>query len=167
MQVTAAVLLLIPRTAILGVFIYFPIILNICILSLSVRFDGSLLTSPLMVLACLYLLCWYYHTWKFILPFNHNAVQYEIPKRKDLISKFPVRFFAGVATTFIIVVLSVSMGYDIKPRNTMAECTSQCEGSADPQACLEFCKSVHKKGQPLNKSLDAYYEAIDAAVLKR
>lgn len=70
MQMIAACLLLIPRTATLGAVIYFPIILNICILSFAVRFEGSLLTSPLMVLANLYLLCWDYDKLKFILPFN-------------------------------------------------------------------------------------------------
>lgn len=68
LQVTAAILLLIPRTATLGAVLYFPIILNICILSLAVRFDGSLLTSPLMVLANLYLLGWAYDKLKFIFP---------------------------------------------------------------------------------------------------
>lgn len=70
MQVTAAILLLIPRTATLGAIIYFPIILNICILSLAVRFEGSFISSPLMVLANLYLLCWDYDKLKFILPFT-------------------------------------------------------------------------------------------------
>lgn len=69
-QMTAACLLLIPRTATLGAVIYFPIILNICLLSLAVRFEGSLITSPLMVLANLYLLCWDYDKLKFILPFQ-------------------------------------------------------------------------------------------------
>lgn len=69
-QLMAAVLLLIPRTATLGAVIYFPIILNICILSLSVRFDGSFVSSPLMVLANIYLLCWYYDRLKYILPFK-------------------------------------------------------------------------------------------------
>ena len=72
MQVVAAVLLLIPRTATLGVLIYFPIILNIWILSWAVRFEGSFVSSPLMTLACLYLLCWDYHKLKFILPFNKS-----------------------------------------------------------------------------------------------
>lgn len=74
MQVTAALLLLIPRTATLGAFLYFPIILNICVLSFAVRFEGSLLSSPLMVLANLYLLCWDYDKWKLILPFNKPNV---------------------------------------------------------------------------------------------
>jgi hypothetical protein len=68
--VTAAILLLIPRTALPGALIYFPIILNICILSFAVRFEGSLLTSPLMVLANLYLLCWNYDKLKCIFPGN-------------------------------------------------------------------------------------------------
>ena|SRR5688572_18124541 len=70
MQVTAAVLLLIPRTATLGAVLYFPIILNICILSLAVRFEGSFVTSPLMVLANLYLLCWDYDKLKYIFPWE-------------------------------------------------------------------------------------------------
>jgi len=75
LQVTAAMLLLVPRTATLGAVIYFPIILNICILSFALRFEGSLLSSPLMVLANLYLLCWDYDKLKFILPFNNQNVQ--------------------------------------------------------------------------------------------
>ncbi|MES2567951.1 MAG: hypothetical protein V4565_13845 [Bacteroidota bacterium] len=70
MQVTAAILLLIPRTATLGALIYFPIILNIWVLSLAVRFEGSWVSAPLMVLANLYLLCWDYDKLKFILPFR-------------------------------------------------------------------------------------------------
>ena len=69
MQVLAAILLLIPRTVTMGALIYFQIILNICILSLSVRFDGSLIISPLMVCAVLYLLCWDYHKFKNMFPF--------------------------------------------------------------------------------------------------
>ena len=70
LQVTAAILLLVPRTATLGALIYFPIILNICILSLAIRFEGSLLTAPLMVLANLYLLCWDYDKLKYIFPWE-------------------------------------------------------------------------------------------------
>ena len=48
----------------LGAMVYFPIILNICVLSFAVRFDGSLFTAPLMVLACLYLFFWDAHKLK-------------------------------------------------------------------------------------------------------
>jgi len=67
-QVIAAVLLLIHRTVLLGALLYFPIVLNICILSFAVRFEGSLVTSPLMVLANLFLLVWNYDRLKYVLP---------------------------------------------------------------------------------------------------
>ena len=72
-QVAAAIMLLIPRTVTLGAFLYFPVILNICILTYAMRFDGSLFTAPLMTLANLYLLGWNYEKWKYILPFNRLA----------------------------------------------------------------------------------------------
>lgn len=40
-QVTAAALLLIPRTTTLGAVIYFPIILNIFLITVSMRFQGT------------------------------------------------------------------------------------------------------------------------------
>ena len=75
LQVAAAILLLMPRTATLGSVIYFPIILNICILTFAVRFDGSWVTSPLMVLANLYLLCWDYDKLKYIFPWEKSNIQ--------------------------------------------------------------------------------------------
>jgi uncharacterized membrane protein YphA (DoxX/SURF4 family) len=83
-QMAAAIMLLIPRTATLGAFLYFPIILNICILTFATRFDGSLFTAPLMTLANLYVLGWNYEKWKYIIPFNRLANDYDITKRKNL-----------------------------------------------------------------------------------
>jgi uncharacterized membrane protein YphA (DoxX/SURF4 family) len=156
-QVTAAILLLIPRTTTLGAVLYFPIIFNICILSLAVRFDGSLLSSPLMVLANLYLLCWDYDKLKFILPFNHSAI---LPKSKVLSNKFPTIFFAGAAATVIILVLVITNVYNIMPRNTLADCKQQCTNSKNAGACNVFCDCIHEKGQPLTKSLDEYNKAL-------
>ncbi len=159
LQVTAAILLLIPRTATLGAIIYFPIILNICILSLAVRFDGSLFSSPLMVLANLYLLCWDYHKLKFIFPFNHKASRSMLPGRAERSRKFPLPFFAGVATVIFGLVLLLSQGYELYPRNSRAECESQCAGRAHTQACLHFCECVHRDGQPLEQCLQLYEAA--------
>ena len=55
LQVTAALLLLIPRTTLLGAITYFPIIPNICILAYATRFEGTRITT-LMLLTNLYLL---------------------------------------------------------------------------------------------------------------
>lgn len=81
-QIAAAIMLLIPRTVTLGAFLYFPIILNICILTFATRFDGSLFTAPLMTLANLYLLGWNYEKWKYILPFNRLPNDDEVAKQK-------------------------------------------------------------------------------------
>lgn len=162
MQVTAAVLLLIPRTATLGALIYFPIILNICLLSFSVRFDGSLISSPLMVLANLYLLCWDYDKLKHIFSFRRSTRQDLSPEQKKQQNKFPVLFFAGVFCAIAFVFVILFNVFDIKPRNTLNDCNGQCKDSPDPAACIEFCDCIHQQGLPLSKCLEAYHKAIAA-----
>lgn len=158
-QVAAAILLLIPRTATLGAVLYFPIILNICILSYAVRFDGSLFTAPLMVLANLYLLGWDYDRWKFILPFNYQAIPDALPKPKSLSSKFPLKFFAGVAAAVFIFVMVIPNLYNIKPRNTLEGCRKQFKGGNKIKAGEEFCLCIHQNGAPLDKCLVDYNQA--------
>jgi uncharacterized membrane protein YphA (DoxX/SURF4 family) len=89
-QIAAAIMLLIPRTVTLGAFLYFPIILNICILTYATRFDGSLFTAPLMTLANLFLLGWNYEKWKYILPFNHLANDNDVTNQKSLENYFQI-----------------------------------------------------------------------------
>ena len=155
MQVTAAILLLIPRTVTIGAFIYFPIILNICILSLAVRFDGSQITSPLMVCAVLYLLCWDYHKFKNIFPFNHSKSKYELPRKEEMTKKFPIKFFIGVFAVMVFVVVHTKVFYKILPRNTFSDCKTQCSDEND-ESCIDFCECIHKKGKSLEKCLEEF-----------
>ncbi|WP_299668191.1 DoxX family protein [uncultured Polaribacter sp.] len=155
MQVLAAILLLIPRTVSIGAFIYFPIILNICILSLSVRFDGSQITSPLMVCAVLFLLCWDYHKFKKIFPFNHNISKQDLPTKDELTKKFPFKFFAGVLAVILLVVFHTRIFYTILPRNTLSDCTTQCHDKND-KSCIDFCECIHKEGKSLEKCLEEF-----------
>lgn len=157
LQMTAALLLLIPRTALLGALLYFPIILNICILSFAVRFDGSLLTSPLMVLANLYLLCWDYDRLRFILPFKAES---DTTEKTVLSNKFPFGFFGSIFLTAVVLGVTIYNVYELRPRNTLGECLSQCKDSRDPEACQQFCDCIHQQGQPLNKCLDAYHSKV-------
>ncbi|MET0393819.1 MAG: DoxX family protein [Chitinophagaceae bacterium] len=160
LQVTAAILLLIPRTATLGALLYFPIILNICILSRAVRFDGSFLSSPLMVLANLYLLCWDYDKLKLVLPFRRAVIE---PRPGPPDNRFPVRFFGGVLAAVAILALVVVFAFDIKPRNTPSECREQCAGSKDPGACHDFCDCIHQQGRPLDQCLEEYHKTLKKA----
>ncbi len=163
-QLTAAILLLIPRTAALGAFLYFPIILNICILSFAVRFDGSLFTSPLMVLANLYLLGWYYDKWKYILPFNLAAISDGLTEKKSLSNKFPTLFFAGVFAAVIVFAAVVPRLYSIRPRNTLSQCIKQFKGSNRTKAGYDFCDCIHKQGHSLDSCLDAYNKAPNDSI---
>jgi uncharacterized membrane protein YphA (DoxX/SURF4 family) len=159
-QVLAALLLLLPRTATLGALLYFPIITNIWVLSLAVRFEGSLVSSSLMMLANLYLLCWDYDKLKYVLPFNHPAVFTPTPVQQSTFKQIPVRFFAGSALVVVLVVVLVN-SYDITPRNSFADCQKQFKGTQRTQAGYRFCTCIHKQGRPLAESLDEYDKALD------
>lgn len=160
-QMMAAVLLLIPATAVLRAVMYFPVILNICILSLAVRFEGSLLTSPLMVIANLYLLCWYYDRLKYILPFNQPPLAAQ-PAPVGSSDKFPTAFFAGVGATVTLVVLLTRL-FGVMPRDTAADCRLQFKGTPRTKAGYEFCDCIHKQGLPLDQTLERYRKAPDDA----
>ena len=98
-QVIAAVLLLIPRTSHIGALMFFPIILNIAVLTNAVGFVGTWLLTILMFLAALHLVCWDYDRLKAIFFIN----------RREKVSVFkyefvwlPVLFAVGGAFVGII-----------------------------------------------------------------
>ena len=193
-QLTAAIFLLIPRTVTLGAFLYFPIILNITVLTYATRFDGSLFTSPLMTLANLYLLGWNYEKWKYILPFNRlenekslesgvqNVVsanslsdfsrygigslysRFRIFVGQLFKNKFPWLFFAGVFAAVVFFMLIVPNLFSVKPRNTFEKCMTQFKNGSKTKAGESFCNCIHNNGEPLGKCLNDFYKAPDDAV---
>ncbi len=163
-QLLAALMLLVPRTATLGAFLYFPIILNICILTFAVRFDGSFFTAPLMVLANLYLIAWDYDKWKLILPFRQPAMADKLTAKKSLSNKFPTLFFAGVLASVVMFVLVIPNLYSVKPRNSLVQCQTQFKTGKRTKAGGDFCACVHTKGEPLDKCLGEYEQAADDPV---
>lgn len=48
-QIIIAILLLIPKTSLLGALMYFPVILNICVLTYATRFAGTRLVTMLLL----------------------------------------------------------------------------------------------------------------------
>lgn len=154
-QVIAGILLIIPRTVLLGVFIYFPIILNICILSFAVRFDGSFVAAPLMVLANLYLLFWYYDRIKPILPFK-STTNGLIEKPLKYSLKFPWMFAVGVLSTIGIVILFFIYGHEVMPRNSKSDCERQFVNTPNEVAGLDFCECIHVEGKSLTHCLEQF-----------
>lgn len=66
-QLAAALLLLIPKTATIGALIYFPLILNIFVITVALEFRGTPIITGLMLLANIYLLCWDYDKLKHLI----------------------------------------------------------------------------------------------------
>jgi len=155
-QVVAAILLLIPRTVALGALLYFPIVVNICLLSYAVRFEGSIVTSPLMVLANLYLLAWNYDRLRHILPFRTFSTLGIIPKPKKYSTKFPWLFFAGVIVTVATTLAVARFGYEVMPRNSLADCKKQFVQTENEAAGFQFCECIHTDGQSLDDCLNEY-----------
>ena len=151
-QLLAALLLLIPRTALLGALLYFPIILNICILTYATRFEGTRITT-FMVLGSLWLLVWHYDRLKHL--FRSSAVSNAVEKNPSN-SKFPWLFFGGVILTLAFVVVINQHIYDIRPGNSLEECNNGCPGN--PGAC-EFCDCIYNQGKGLDSCLKVYRTA--------
>jgi uncharacterized membrane protein YphA (DoxX/SURF4 family) len=151
-QLIAALLLLIPRTALLGAIFYFPIILNIWVLASATRFNGTRLTT-LMLLASLFLLVWDYDRLKHLLPFRQTVEERPRPIKT---SKFPVWFFGFVLATVISVITIDDLLYPIRPGNEQAECTNGFKNGDSPDARKKFCDCIYNDGNPLNRCLDEY-----------
>jgi uncharacterized membrane protein YphA (DoxX/SURF4 family) len=66
-QVVSGILILIPVTTTLGAVMFFPIILNITVLTWAIQFQGTVYVTLLMLLANTFLLCWDYDRWRSIL----------------------------------------------------------------------------------------------------
>jgi len=154
-QLIIALLLLIPRTTLLGALLYFPVILNICVLAHAVRFEGTRITL-FMLLANLFLLLWDYDRLKKMLRVGTEPAQYAEKGKQAMSWKFPF-LFAGfvVATMAIIIVVNMFM-YDIRPGNAQDECINGCAGNSDPAACSRFCDCIYNEGRNLEDCLAAY-----------
>ncbi len=153
-QVVAAILLLFPRSVLVGALLYFPIIVNIWVLSYAVRFVGSFVTSPLMVLANLYLLAWHYDKLRYILPFNSYSKEVSLVKPQKYSNKFPFLFSAGVISTMVFFVWFSLFGLEVMPQNSLGDCKSQFTGTDKEVLGYEFCECVHTVGNPLDDCLE-------------
>lgn len=159
-QVITAILLLIPRTSLLGALMYFPIIVNICVLTYATRFDGTRGTT-MMLLASLFLLIWDYDRLKHILPVKQQPKTDPHVIKKPLGMRLRAIFFGGSFALVAFIIIGTFYLYDIIPGNAEDECRNQCASSKNPQACQVFCDCIYKKGQPLDSCLVTFDRAKD------
>jgi uncharacterized membrane protein YphA (DoxX/SURF4 family) len=158
-QIIIAVLLLIPRTALLGALMYFPIIVNICVLTYATRFEGTRLVT-MMVLASLFLLIWDFDRIKYILPFKQREPD-PLVLTKPLKVKLRIIFFGGSIAVLAFIIIGTFYLFEIGPRNSEEACRNQCAGSKNPEACQTFCDCIYNKGQSLDTCLATFNKAKD------
>ncbi len=91
-QLAAALLLIIPRTSHLGALMFFPIIVNIAVLTNSVGFQGTWLITILMTLAATWLVAWEYDRLK---PIIFRKRQHKVSLFKLYWLAIPLFFAVG------------------------------------------------------------------------
>lgn len=158
-QIIIAILLLIPRTSLIGALMYFPIIVNICVLTYATRFEGTRIVT-FMVLACLFLLIWDYNRLKHILPFKQPKTDPHVLK-KPLGKRLRILFFGSSLAVLAFIIVGTFYLYEIGPCNSEAACKNQCPASKNPAACEVFCDCIYKQGRPLDSCLAAFNKAKD------
>jgi uncharacterized membrane protein YphA (DoxX/SURF4 family) len=158
-QIITAILLLIPRTSLLGALMYFPIIVNICVLTYATRFAGTRIVT-IMLLANLFLLIWDYNRLKYILPFKQPKTDPPALK-KPMGIRLRIIFFGGSSAVLAFIIIGTSYLYEIGPGNSEAECRNQCATSKNPAACEIFCNCIYSQGQPLDSCLATFNKAKD------
>lgn len=106
MQVLAALLLLVPATSTMGAVLFFPIVLNIFVITVGVGFTGTPWITGPMVLAALLLLAWDYHRWE-ALVFAPRPGEAEpavppprVPLSRGELAAYGLGLAAGLAAAF-------------------------------------------------------------------
>lgn len=153
-QVIIALLLLIPRTALLGALMYFPVIINIGVLTYALRFDGTRLVT-MLALACLYVLCWDYDRIRPVLPFKQPPKSFVPVIKNPLGKRLRIVFFGSCIALLTMIIGGTFYLYDITPGNSEEACRNGC--ITHPAAC-GFCDCIYKEGKPLDSCLAAYHK---------
>jgi hypothetical protein len=76
--------------------------------------------------------------------------------KKSADNRFPLAFFGGVFLVLASVVVINQFLYDIRPGNSLEECTNGCAGN--PGAC-DFCDCLYNQGKGLDSCLKVYRAA--------
>lgn len=66
-QILAGLLLIVPRLATLGAVIFFPVVLNIMVITWALQFRGTVYLTTLMTFAAASLLAWDWHRLRYVL----------------------------------------------------------------------------------------------------
>jgi uncharacterized membrane protein YphA (DoxX/SURF4 family) len=150
-QIIIGLLLLIPRTSLLGALMCIPMTINITVLTYATRFDGTRAVT-MTLLANIYLLFWNYDRLKQLLPIK-VAPAVPITTRPNKRLRFI--FFGSCIAMIALIIVGTFYLHEISPGNSEEECRVGCSANKDPAACA-FCDCIYKEGHSLDSCLAAY-----------
>ncbi len=104
-QLLAGFLLMSHIFSTLGAVVFFPLMLNIFIITISFESPGVLLITSLMLLANIFLLLWDWNKLKFVILPNPQTYT----DNTDDFSKRKIWMYAGLLFFFLIVVIRIVM----------------------------------------------------------
>lgn len=99
-QLLAALLLLIPSTSLMGAFVYFVIVSNIFIITVSLPFSGTPVITCLMLLGTIWLMWWDYEKWRTLIP------RFHLPERLTHATAMAGMGVGASAGTLVFVLLA-------------------------------------------------------------
>lgn len=107
-QFVSGALLMSQRFSTIGAFVFFPVILNVCLITNSIDFgSGTPVITTLMLSGTLFLLLWDYKKW-IILFYQDHHIKLDLTQQpKDRFMTDPVWTVAGV--TFILLTVAVQI----------------------------------------------------------
>jgi hypothetical protein len=114
-QFVSGALLMSQRFSTIGAFVFFPVILNVCLITNSIDFgSGTPVITTLMLLGTLFLLLWDYKKW-IILFYQDHHIKLDLTQQpKDRFMTDPVWTAAG--GTFVLLTVAVQIN---KPNQTL------------------------------------------------
>lgn len=103
-QLVSGALLMSQRFSTIGAFAFFPVILNVCLITHSVNFgSGTPLITTLMLLGTVFLLLWEYKKWVILFQPDHTIKLDLTQQKEDRFMNDPVWTLAGVTLVLLTV----------------------------------------------------------------
>lgn len=108
-QFTSGALLMSQRFSTIGAMVFFPVILNVCLITNSIDFgSGTPVITTLMLAGTMFLLLWDYKKWIILFYYDHHIKLDLTQHPKDRFMTDPVWTVAGVAFVLLTVAVQIN-----------------------------------------------------------
>lgn len=108
-QFISGALLMSQRFSTIGAFVFFPVILNVCLITNSIDFgSGTPVITTLMLLGTTFLLLWDYKKWTILFYYDHHIKLDLTHEPVDRLMTDPVWTITGVTFVILTVIVQIN-----------------------------------------------------------